>query len=113
MVYFEDCCHFHWKTVYHVDKGICGQKDRFIYVGIFVHSNFKSGLPPLTRQSLFWASNFSPLFFLRKRDKSENRETDRERALVVFGWMWRAGDLRSLQNLNYLLALLQPATIRR
>lgn len=47
----------------------------------------------------------------REGERAGGREGGRERDLGVFGWMWRVSDLRSLQNLNYLLAFLQLATV--
>lgn len=86
---------------------------QLLYTWIFLHVLTARMLSPFTEAPVFYGTQVLHLIFQRKRDKSRNRETDRERALVVFGWMWRAGDLRSLQSLNYLLALLQPASVSR
>lgn len=75
---------------------------------ISTRADFSNGVFFYESCNLLWDSVPSLLFF-----KSGNREMDRERVLAVFGWMWRVGDLRSLQNLNYLLALLQPASVSR
>lgn len=86
---------------------------QFLYTWIFLPVLTSQMLSSLTKAAVLYGTWVLHLFLQRKRDKSGNRETDREKALVVFGWMWRVGDLRSLQNLNYLLALLQPASISR